>query len=177
MLARMKASASLLLALAVAAFAASGFSLESPAFKDGGAIPPQYACDGHNESPPLRWSEPPRGTQSLALIMSDRLASHALFVNWTVYNIPASARELKPRYRWSGSLADGTLQGRNDRNGNGYFGPCPGPRGTHSFTIDLYALDETLPKKIGYSAGQVAQLMKGHVLAQARLSATYRRHF
>ena len=47
------------------------FTLQSPAFIEGEEIPIRYSAEGKNVSPPLSWSTPPRGTQSLALIVED----------------------------------------------------------------------------------------------------------
>ena len=40
-------------------------TLTSPAFAEGGEIPPRYTCEGEDVSPPLAWSAPPAGTRSL----------------------------------------------------------------------------------------------------------------
>jgi hypothetical protein len=45
--------------------------LTSKAFQPGMTIPKQYTGDGEDRSPPLKWSEPPSGTMSLALICDD----------------------------------------------------------------------------------------------------------
>jgi len=45
--------------------------LTSPAYAEGAVIPAQYTCDGENISPPLKWSNVPQGTKSLALIVED----------------------------------------------------------------------------------------------------------
>jgi phosphatidylethanolamine-binding protein (PEBP) family uncharacterized protein len=45
--------------------------LTSKAFQPGVTIPKQYTGDGADRSPPLKWSEPPSGTKSLALICDD----------------------------------------------------------------------------------------------------------
>lgn len=47
------------------------FTLSSPAFQNGGAIPRRYTCDGDDISPPLAWAGIPAGTKSLALIVDD----------------------------------------------------------------------------------------------------------
>jgi len=41
--------------------------LTCTAFQPGMTIPKQYTGDGTDRSPPLKWSEPPAGTKSLAL--------------------------------------------------------------------------------------------------------------
>src|SRR5437868_5084301 len=46
-------------------------ALASSAFKDGGAIPAQFTCDGAGQSPPLSWTGVPPGTASLALRVQD----------------------------------------------------------------------------------------------------------
>src|SRR5262245_17826019 len=45
--------------------------LQSPAFQEGETIPKQYTGDGKDTSPPLRWSAPPEGAKSFALICDD----------------------------------------------------------------------------------------------------------
>jgi phosphatidylethanolamine-binding protein (PEBP) family uncharacterized protein len=47
------------------------FSLSSPAFSNGQAIPAKYTCDGENLSPPLQWSGAPNETRGFALIVED----------------------------------------------------------------------------------------------------------
>jgi phosphatidylethanolamine-binding protein (PEBP) family uncharacterized protein len=41
----------------------------STAFQQGMTIPKQYTGDGADQSPPLRWSELPSGTKSIALVV------------------------------------------------------------------------------------------------------------
>ena len=45
--------------------------ITSPAFEEGGLIPPKYTCDGADISPPLQWDAVPDGTKSIALISDD----------------------------------------------------------------------------------------------------------
>src|SRR6185369_9052993 len=65
--------------------------ITSPAFANGEAIPVIYSCDGNNTSPALNWTEPPAGTKSFVLIMTDPDAGGTWF-HWVIYNIPASSR-------------------------------------------------------------------------------------
>ena len=46
-------------------------TLTSSAFQPDGAIPPQYTCDGEDDSPPLAWSGVPAKARSLVLIVDD----------------------------------------------------------------------------------------------------------
>ena len=157
--------------------APAAFQLTSPAFNNGDAIPPPYACDGMNSSPPLAWTDPPAGTQSLALIVKDPDAPGGNFYHWVVYNIPSSQRSLQKTYKWPSRQPDGTLQGINDFGKVGYGGPCPGPVRTHRYIFTLYALDTRLPQTFGYRAGDLGLVMDGHILAKAQLTGTYRRMF
>src|SRR5438034_11546686 len=59
-----------------------GFTLSSPAFSEGATIPRQYTCDGQGMSPPLQWTIPPPGTQSLALVVEDPDAPAGTFIHW-----------------------------------------------------------------------------------------------
>ena len=56
-------------------------SLSSMAFQDEERIPGKYTCKGQDISPPLMWSEPPQGTQSLALIVDDPDAPGGVFTH------------------------------------------------------------------------------------------------
>lgn len=149
--------------------------LESPAFSPGGDIPRQYTCDGPDLSPPLRWSDPPAGTQSLALICDDPDAPAGTWVHWVLYRIPPSARELPEGIPKQEELADGSRQGRNDFRKIGYGGPCP-PRGPkHRYYFRLYALDIVPDLPAGATKAQLLQAMDGHILAQGELMGRYGR--
>ncbi|HET89398.1 MAG TPA: YbhB/YbcL family Raf kinase inhibitor-like protein [Chloroflexi bacterium] len=150
------------------------FELMSDAFAPGEPIPPQYTCDGDDVSPPLQWTDPPPGTQSLALIMDDPDAPVGTWVHWVVYAIPADARGLDESLPPDAELPDGSRHGRNSWRRNDYGGPCP-PRGTHRYVFKLYALDMTLDLRAGATKKQLLQAMEGHILAQAELMGTYQR--
>ena len=64
--------------------------LTSPAFENGGTIPQKYGYKNNNLSIPLKISEIPEGTKSLALIMDDPDAMGAVgkvWVHWVLWNI------------------------------------------------------------------------------------------
>ena len=146
------------------------FELTSSAFAPGERIPQTYTCDGQDISPPLRWSEPPAGTQSLALIMDDPDAPIGIWDHWLLFNLPAETRNLPEQ----AVLPAGSLDGRNSWGRTGYGGPCP-PGGTHRYFFKLYALDVTLTLAAGAEKEQLLQAMEGHILAQAELMGTYSR--
>jgi Raf kinase inhibitor-like YbhB/YbcL family protein len=157
--------------------AASGtpsLDFSSVAFAAGEAIPAQYTCDGDDISPPLRWGDPPTGTQNYALIVDDPDAPGGTWVHWVLYHVPAAARSLPEAVPPQAQLEDGSRHGRNSWKRADYGGPCP-PRGTHRYFFKLYALDSPLDLEPGASKEQLLQAMDGHVLAQAELIGTYSR--
>ena len=149
---------------------AGQFTLTSSAFAEGGAIPRTYACDGQDTSPPLEWTGAPARTATLALVMTDPDAGG--FVHWVFFNVEASATGGIPT--GFSSSPDGPAQGKNSFGRVGYAGPCP-PSGTHRYVFRLLALDAALPLTGTPTAKQVLDAADGHVLAEARLTGTYRK--
>ncbi len=150
-------------------------SLSSIAFQGGGRVPVKYTCEGQDVSPPLIWSEPPQGTQSLALIVDDPDAPGGVFTHWVLFNIPPDSGELPEAMPTQAQLPSGALQGKNDFGKIGYGGPCPPPGRPHHYCFTLYALDRVLDLKAGVSKKQVLDAMQGHILAQGELTGTYQR--
>lgn len=152
------------------------FTLTSSAFAPGARIPTRHTCDADDLSPPLAWSDPPEGTESLALISDDPDAPVGTWVHWVIFDIPATVRSLPEGLSTAGdpdSLA-GARQGTNDFRRLGYGGPCP-PSGTHRYFFRLYALDTALGLKPGASRADVDRAMSGHILAEAELMGKYSR--
>jgi len=150
-------------------------TVSSSAFQEGSEIPARYTCEGQDVSPALTWKEPPAETQSFALIMDDPAAPGGVFTHWVLFNLPADSRGLSEAVPTQPQLPDGSLQGKNDFGRSGYGGPCPPPGRPHRYQFTLYALDQTLDLKAGASKKQVIDAMQGHILAQGRLTGTYRR--
>jgi len=148
--------------------------IESSAFQEGGMIPLKYTCDGINVSPPLKWSDPPEGTKSLALISDDPDAPMGIWVHWVVYNIPPALKEFPENIPSSKVVDSGAIQGTTDFGRIGYGGPCP-PSGTHRYFFKLYALDDKLNLDPGATKQQVVDAMKGHVIAGGQLMGRYKR--
>lgn len=149
-------------------------NVESSAFQDGGMIPSKYTCDGRDISPPLSWSAGPGGTKSYAIIADDPDAPVGTWVHWVMYDIPPDVTSLPEAVPSSGTLDNGTVQGRNDFRRPGYGGPCP-PGGTHRYYFKVYALDTVLQKGPGLSKKELLSIMDGHVLAQGELMGKYSR--
>jgi Raf kinase inhibitor-like YbhB/YbcL family protein len=149
--------------------------LTSSAFTQGSTIPRRYTGDGEDVSPPLRWSDPPEGTRSLALICEDPDAPKGTWTHWVLFDLPAQARELKEGVPAKEGLADGARQGKNDFGKIGYGGPAP-PRGKpHRYFFKLYALDAAPGLAAGATRAELLAAMKGHVLAEGELMGLYGR--
>lgn len=150
--------------------AAQSFSLSSPAFRNGEAIPVQFTCDGADQSPPLNWSEPPQGTRSLTLIVDDPDAPGGTFRHWAAYDIPANARSLAAGHSLGGA-------GVNDFGKPGYGGPCP-PKGggPHHYRFKLFALNvDRLEVARSSKVEQVERQARAHVIGSATLIGVYAR--
>jgi hypothetical protein len=150
-------------------------ALESSAFEMEGTIPERYTCEGEDVSPPLSWSEPPAGAQSLVLICDDPDAPIGTWDHWVVFNIPASVRSLP-----EGVAADEMIEGVGTHGTNswgrlGYGGPCPPEGPAHRYYFKLYALDTTLDLEPGADKKEIEKAMTGHILAQGQLMARYGR--
>jgi Raf kinase inhibitor-like YbhB/YbcL family protein len=144
--------------------------LASDAFRDGQAIPRQYSCDGADQSPPLRWGEPPAGTKSFALIVDDPDAPGGTFRHWGAFDIPAEARSLN-----AGQAAG--AQAVNDFGKTGYGGPCP-PKGhgVHHYHFKLFALGvDKLGLRAGAKVEDVEKAARRHAIGHAELIGTYER--
>jgi hypothetical protein len=58
------------------------FAVDTDAFDNAQAIPTRYTCEGEDISPPLRWTNVPEGTRSLALVVDDPDAPGGVFTHW-----------------------------------------------------------------------------------------------
>ena len=166
--------------------------LTSTAFHPGEMIPKRYARRGDDISPPLEWSDPPEGTQSLALmVVSDPLPDGGgNWVQWILYNIPAETRALPEGLTpdADGGLFDGSQHHQNSWGELQYGGPNPPHVQTYSYYFMLYALDATLDLVaveeaareegtlpwIGASKEVFLRAVEGHVLAQGELVGKYK---
>jgi hypothetical protein len=153
--------------------------LHSPVFEHGHTIPVRHTADGADISPPLEWTDPPRNTRQMALVVEDPDApSLAPWTHWLVYRIAARCRQLPEDLapvRNPPNLS-GALQGRNSWGDIGWRGPDP-PRGhgVHRYRFRLYALDAMLPLDAALERAALLAALSGHVLAEAELVGTYGR--
>jgi Raf kinase inhibitor-like YbhB/YbcL family protein len=147
------------------------FGLESPGFRNGGAIPRRYARAGDNLSPPLTWQGAPEGTKSFVLIIADPDAPRGTFYHWAVYDIPAATTILP---EGAGSASGGLNQGMNGFGDAYYDGPQP-PKGhgVHHYHFRLAALDVAALNPAGKNVAEIWAQARPHRLAETELVGTY----
>lgn len=146
--------------------------LTSAGFEAGGAIPTLFTCEGRNVSPQIDWSDIPKETKSLALILHDPDAPMPNgFTHWVLYNIPTNVRQIGANQAHHPQIAEGT-QGKNGAGKIGYTGPCP-PSGTHRYFFRLYALRSEVDLEAGATREQLEEAMEGKVIEEAELMGTY----
>jgi len=138
----------------------SEFSIISSDFNEGDEIPKKFGFKFENEEPDISFVRPPSSTTTLALIMDDPDAMAAVgkvWVHWLQYH---NLNETSP------------IEGKTDFGEIGYGGPAP-PDGRHTYVFKGYALDTQLDLKEGYSKQELEDAMKGHIIAQAKLTGTF----
>lgn len=162
------------------AASAAAFSLTSPAFRDDAMLPAQFAgpgaCLGQNVSPPLRWTEPPAGTRSFAIVVSDADGGLGLgSVHWVAYGIPPNVRGVPAGFGTQPSA--GFTGGTNTRKLTTYFGPCSRPGDApHHYVITVIALD--LPRGAlapGMTKAELFAAAEGHALVSSSMVVRYER--
>lgn len=143
------------------------FTIRSPEFVDGNAVPTQFTCDGNDVPPPLIVSDPPEAARSFAVIMDDPDAPKGTFTHWLAYDVPADGNQLQ------------TTAGRTMRNSfgrEGYGGPCPPPgHGSHRYYFTVYAVDVPSLEVPGTAREDLEAALAGHTVAKARLMGRYER--
>ena len=140
----------------------SEFSISSHDFNEGEEIPKKFGYKHGNNQPSLEFDNFPSGTKTLALIMDDPDAIGAVgkvWVHWLEYHHVISP-EANP------------VSGITDFCEIGYGGPAP-PDKRHTYIFKVYALDTVLELKEGYSKQELEDAMKGHIIAEAKLTGTF----
>jgi Raf kinase inhibitor-like YbhB/YbcL family protein len=152
---------------------AQRLDVTSTAFHDGEAIPTKYTADGENVSPPLRWSDPPPSTESIAVICEDPDAPSGVLVHWTAWNIGPGQHELPEAMPTAADVDGGIRQGKNAFGRTGYGGPKPPPGKPHRYRFRVFALDVRPNSRAGSTRTELERAIAGHVLAEGVLVGKY----
>ena len=137
----------------------SELSIISTDFEEGGEIPKNCGYKHGNEKPEFVFVPGENEPFPWAIIMDDPDAMAAVgkvWVHWLEY----------------GNTDDSVTEGKNDFGEIGYGGPAP-PDGRHTYVFKLYELDTDLDLKEGFSKQELEDAMKGHIIAEAKLTGTY----
>lgn len=161
---------------------------------DNGYIEPKFgkfadASDKIQKVPirsiPVSWSDLPKDTKSLTLVMQDYDAIPVCgfsWIHWIVANIDPSKNEL-PENASRDDL--GLIQGQNSLASkqicgempkiltNFYEGPQP-PDKDHEYELTLFALDTKLDLSPGFMLNELIKAMRGHILDSTSIYGIYR---
>jgi Raf kinase inhibitor-like YbhB/YbcL family protein len=146
-----------------------GFSIQTTALNDAGALKKEYGASlggsASLRSFPITWSGLPAGTKAMALTLIDR--DYINYVHWLATDIDAAPGGLKDNE----SLEATFPQGANDTSGYGYFGPMPTER--HLYVLTVYALSETTDLEPRFLMEDLTEAMKGKILASTSMELPY----
>ncbi len=152
---------------------APAFTLSSPALKDGGVLPTEFTGDGAGASLPLSWSNVPRGTVSLALVMHHLDPEGKTKVYWLVVDIDPKKTSVAKNASDFGRLGLSTVHDRVE-----YAPPHSKGPGLKKYVLTLFALSAkpNLPEATQpVSLETLLPAMKGKILGAADLTVTYTR--
>ena len=141
----------------------SEFSIISDDFKDGEEIPKECGYKHGNEKPDIDFLNTQNFPGPLAIIMDDPDAMAVVgkvWVHWLAYRNTDD---------WDNDIV---TEGKNDFGEIGYGGPAP-PDKRHTYVFKAYELDTDLDLNEGYSKQELEDAMKGHILAEAKLTGTF----
>jgi len=145
-------------------------TLTSPGVQSTAFIPSQFTCDGANQSPPLTWSAPPKGTQSWVILLE--ASGQTPRVHWLIYDLPASLRQLPAAVPDQPFLTQGGLQAKNDFGQYGYRGPCQADS-ADSYLLKLYAVSSLLDLPPGVRPRELRAALQSQILAETSLTIRY----
>jgi Raf kinase inhibitor-like YbhB/YbcL family protein len=155
-------------------FAPSSMQLTSSAFEPLGHIPKKHTGEGEDVSPPLAWTEAPRGRKAFALVCHDPDAPLVTpitygFTHWVLYNIPGTVTHLA-------EAEQDYTSGVNSFGKQGYGGPMPPDgHGVHHYYFWLLALDTDKELPAGLTIHELFAAIEPYVLGMNRLIGTYSR--
>ncbi len=152
------------------------FTLTSPTIMEAGTIPRLNACGqqgGSNLSPQLVFTNPPAGTLSYAVVLTDLTNN---LVHCAIYDVPGALTGLPSDVDKFYLPPDvvGAHQTNSINGMRGYAGPCPQPPTPHMYQFKVYALavDKLAGTTMATTKEQVVSAVAAN-LGTATLSAAY----
>ena len=85
------------------------FKLGSESFSEGNQLPSKYTCDGLSVSPPLTWSNEPKGTKYFAITMYTIPREGPAHWYFSIWNIPSKIHNLKESNLSIGNIGGNTI--------------------------------------------------------------------
>jgi Raf kinase inhibitor-like YbhB/YbcL family protein len=151
-------------------------TLESPAFTDGGALPPAHTEDGDKSSPPLGYSGVPEGAAFVVLVVEDADSpTPAPIVHLLAYDLPPADRTFAAGV-FTGGTGEAPGLGFNSFRKLGWLPPDPPTgHGPHRYVFQAYALARAAGLAGEVEKKQVVAALKDNVLARGRLIGVYER--
>ena len=155
--------------------------LTIPGFSDGSVVAPPYTCaDGPGVSPPMQWTNVPKGTLSYAVILhgSDVHPDKGMYDEtfWLLWNVPGTATQIPQSLPATNHLPDGSEQANGALKIAGYRAPCPpSGSGLHHYIYEIYALDQTLNLTPDATRADIMKAMDGHILGSSAYVGVFQR--
>ena len=135
-----------------------------------------FGCTGENQSPHLKWSNPPKGTKSFAITAYDPDApTGSGWWHWQVINIPLTVLEL---HNDAGNINSKVLkQIENDYSVKGYGGACPPTgHGAHRYQFTVHALSVTILEVPETASGAlIGYMIRANTIESKTIEALYKR--
>ena len=138
----------------------SEFYIACVLFEEGGEMPEELGYKHGNMEPSIQHHNQPENYKCQVRIMDDPDAMEAVGKVW-VHDL-----------RYINASVEEVVEGKNDFGELGYGGPAP-PDKRHTYIFKAYVLDVELDLKEGYSKQELEDAMKGHIIAEAKLTGTY----
>lgn len=151
-------------------------AVESAAFAHERPMPAAFTADGAGRSPPLAWTNVPRGTAEVVLVVEDADSpSIDPLVHAIAFGLPAEGA-LPEGALGGGEAAPGVAVGQNSFLKAGYLPPDPpSGHGAHRYVVQVFALGKASGLTGEPGRGAVVDALKGKVSAMGVLIGTYER--
>ena len=180
-LSNVRAGADKVVAIDLASADTTPITLTSTAFAEGARLPERFTADGEGVSPPLTWTDPPEGTQALALIVEDPDAPapdplvHAILwdIDPATNALPEGAVGVEGDGEPGGARPE---TGRNSYLQTGWLPPDPPTgHGAHRYVFQLFALSQVPDLDGTIGRGELKDKIGPLVIGLGVLTGTYSR--